>query len=111
MTDGESPDNELPGSRHLTYQQQMKYCNRATCTRCRSGTPSHGPYWYASWREGGRVRSRYLGKQTPPGYMAMPESQRTPAAAPIGPRKQPPLRIQTLGRLAVWCGTEPVPEK
>ena len=68
MTDEEMPDSGLPSGRHITYQQRMKYCSRSTCKACRAGTPSHGPYWYASWREDGRVRSRYLGKQAPSGY-------------------------------------------
>jgi CheY-like chemotaxis protein len=28
---------------------------------------SHGPYWYAVWREGKRTRSRYIGKTLPDG--------------------------------------------
>jgi hypothetical protein len=25
----------------------------------------HGPYWYAYWREGPKVRKKYLGKTRP----------------------------------------------
>jgi hypothetical protein len=25
----------------------------------------HGPYWYAYWKENGRTRSRYIGKEPP----------------------------------------------
>jgi hypothetical protein len=32
-------------------------CGKAGCTRC-----PHGPYWYAYWTEGGRRRSRYVGR-------------------------------------------------
>jgi len=32
-------------------------CGKEACTKC-----PHGPYWYAYWREGGRRRSRYVGK-------------------------------------------------
>ena len=45
----------------LTYRQEAVRCGRASCTRC-----PHGPYWYAYWREGGRLRSRYIGKDLPP---------------------------------------------
>ncbi|MBI4259593.1 MAG: hypothetical protein HY658_03410 [Actinobacteria bacterium] len=44
----------------VSYRQQMVRCGRKACTRC-----PHGPYWYAYWREGGRVRSRYIGKTLP----------------------------------------------
>jgi hypothetical protein len=41
----------------VSYRQQYVRCGKAGCTRC-----PHGPYWYASWREGAKVRSRYIGK-------------------------------------------------
>lgn len=44
----------------VTFRQEMVRCGRATCRRC-----PHGPYWYAYWRERGRLRSRYIGKQLP----------------------------------------------
>ncbi len=34
------------------------------CGKKCSGCP-HGPYWYAYWWEGGRQRSRYVGKELP----------------------------------------------
>jgi hypothetical protein len=40
----------------VTYQLERVYCGKA----CR-GCP-HGPYWYAYYRSGGRVVSRYIGK-------------------------------------------------
>ncbi len=46
---------------HLTYQTQYRKCGKASCGTCRDGQ-GHGPYWYAYWREGGRLRSRYIGK-------------------------------------------------
>ena len=49
------------GSRRETYRQQLVRCGKAGCTRC-----PHGPYWYAYWREDGRLRSRYLGRTEPP---------------------------------------------
>jgi hypothetical protein len=44
----------------VTYRQERVRCGKEACTRC-----PHGPYWYAYWREGGRVRSRYIGKDLP----------------------------------------------
>jgi len=104
-------DRDWTDNRHLTYQQRMKYCYRTTCKGCRSGIPSHGPYWYVSWREGGRVRSRYLGKQAPPGYTLPPESQAVPLITPSLPPQQPPLHVQTLGRFKVWRGGDPIPDQ
>ena len=46
----------VPEGRKVTYRLEEVRCGKATCTRC-----PHGPYWYAYWREDGRVRSRYLG--------------------------------------------------
>jgi hypothetical protein len=42
------------------YRLQSVRCGKRGCTRC-----PHGPYWYAYWREGGRVRTRYIGKDLP----------------------------------------------
>lgn len=46
----------------ITYRQEHVRCGKKGCTRC-----PHGPYWYAYWREGGRLRSRYIGKTLPEG--------------------------------------------
>jgi hypothetical protein len=51
-----------PARGKVTFRQERVRCGRATCTKC-----PHGPYWYAYWREGGKLRSRYIGKQLPPG--------------------------------------------
>ena len=47
-----------PGPSKVTYRQEHVRCGRENCSRC-----PHGPYWYAYWREDGRMRSRYIGKQ------------------------------------------------
>ncbi len=49
-----------PARGKVTYRQERVRCGRASCTKC-----PHGPYWYAYWRENGRLRSRYVGKQLP----------------------------------------------
>lgn len=41
----------------VRLRQQMVKCGKESCTKC-----PHGPYWYATWREAGRRRSRYIGK-------------------------------------------------
>jgi hypothetical protein len=44
----------------VTYRLEMVSCGK--CAKCKEHGPSHGPYWYAYWKEGGRTRSRYLGR-------------------------------------------------
>ena len=60
----EGPDfeqHEPAGTKpSVTYRQQQVRCGKRGCTRC-----PHGPYWYAYWREDGRLRSRYIGKTLP----------------------------------------------
>ncbi len=95
----------------ITYRQQYRRCGKATCSRCADGGHGHGPYWYAFWWEGGRTRSRYLGKHAPANVAGAP----APSAATTGQDSAPaavdvaPLRVQTLGGFAVWRGEEPIP--
>lgn len=56
--DFEPPQGRARGK--VSYRQEHVRCGKERCTRC-----PHGPYWYAYWREGGRVRSRYIGKHPP----------------------------------------------
>ena len=105
----------------VRYRQQWVRCGKPNCQRCLDG-PSHGPYWYAVWREGTKTRTRYVGKTLPPGlhedmYAAeapSPEiSNRAPVpkeAAPTLARAAPGiLRIWTLGRFMVERDGVPIP--
>lgn len=42
-------------------RREYRRCGKPNCERCREG-PGHGPYLYAVWREGRRVRRKYLGR-------------------------------------------------
>jgi len=55
---------DIPSDQHITYQLQYRKCGKASCSTCRNGQ-GHGPYWYAYWREGARLRSGYVGKIHP----------------------------------------------
>jgi hypothetical protein len=44
----------------VTYRQELVRCGKPGCTKC-----PHGPYWYAYYREDGRLRSRYIGRDLP----------------------------------------------
>jgi len=43
----------------VSYRQASVRCGK-DCAAC-----PHGPYWYAHWREGGRARSLYIGRELP----------------------------------------------
>lgn len=55
---------EIPNDQYITYQLQHRKCGKPSCSTCRTGQ-GHGPYWYAYWREGSRLRSKYIGKAQP----------------------------------------------
>ena len=50
------------GPGKVSYRLEPVMCGKPGCTKC-----PHGPYWYAYWREDGRVKSRYIGRNLPPG--------------------------------------------
>ena len=81
---------KIPTDQHITYQLQFRKCGKASCSTCRNGQ-GHGPYWYAYWREGPRLRSGYVGKSRPdaqkPGDIvaaaAAAAAVPTPVATPV----------------------------
>ncbi len=50
---------------NVTYHQQVSYCGKPRCRKCREGV-GHGPYWYAYRTENGRTIRTYIGKELPP---------------------------------------------
>lgn len=51
-----------PSVGKVSYRLESVHCGKPGCTKC-----PHGPYWYAYWREDGKVRSRYIGREVPDG--------------------------------------------
>ena len=47
----------VPGN--ATYRREMVRCGKKSCAKL------HGPYWYAYWKQGSRLRKRYIGKHLP----------------------------------------------
>ncbi len=45
-----------------TYRRELVRCGKERCKKCAKG-PAHGPYWYHYFRHGGRLTSRYVGKE------------------------------------------------
>lgn len=50
---------------HKTYRLERVRCGSKNC-KCAGGI-LHGPYWYAYWTEGGKLKSQYIGKKLPKG--------------------------------------------
>lgn len=44
----------------VTYRLESVKCGKQGCRTC-----PHGPYWYAYFREGDKLRSRYIGRELP----------------------------------------------
>jgi Family of unknown function (DUF6788) len=47
--------------------KQYMFCGKASCACHRDPQKKHGPYYYLSYKEGGKSRYKYLGKATSPG--------------------------------------------
>ena len=63
---------EPEGAGNVGYRLEHVRCGKRGCRTC-----PHGPYWYAYWREGGKLRTRYIGKSLPEGIE--PPSRKEPA--------------------------------
>lgn len=48
------------GDPEVTYRLESVRCGKPGCRSC-----PHGPYWYAYYRDGGKLRSRYIGRELP----------------------------------------------
>src|SRR5579885_3469242 len=109
---------ELPPGVKATYRLQYRRCGKPGCSACGQGGQGHGPYWYAYWSEGGRMRPCYLGKDLP-AEMRTPVSDVPPRHESGAPTSvatvlgdvvtSDALRVQTLGGFAVWRGDTPIP--
>src|SRR6266487_5474470 len=48
----------------ITYHQQVSYCGKTRCKKCREGV-GHGPYCYAYKTFDGHTTRTYIGKDLP----------------------------------------------
>src|SRR5262249_55548687 len=97
-----------------TYHQQVTYCGKPRCRKCREGI-GHGPYWYAYQIVNGQTTRTYIGKNLPPGVMVTEEVKPIVTGEPAMPRKNsssapppvpvPLLRVFTLGQLRLERST------
>jgi hypothetical protein len=45
------------------YQLERVRCGKVGCKCAGENGELHGPYWYTYWRNEGKLKSRYVGKQ------------------------------------------------
>jgi predicted ATPase/DNA-binding SARP family transcriptional activator/uncharacterized protein HemY len=110
----------LPSDVAISYSQEYRRCGKAGCAQCSIGGHGHGPYWYASWKENGKRKRRYLGRNVSsditlkvgvPNAEAPFESERQSASLTSdNVQTALPLRIQALGAFAVWVFGERIPD-
>lgn len=84
----------------ITYHQQVSYCGKPRCRKCREGA-GHGPYWYAYQTVNGRTTRSYVGKHLPADVLAAQEAAKAQASSPTSPLvdlSAVSLRIHTLGQ-------------
>lgn len=67
--DGEAvvaKEREVVETQHVDdrlYQLERVRCGKVGCKCAGKDGELHGPYWYAYWRENGKLKSRYVGKR------------------------------------------------
>ena len=81
----------------VSYHQQVSYCGKPRCKRCREGV-GHGPYWYSYQTVDGRTTRTYVGKHLPPEAQAAMGVAKQPPTAQEAEREQSTLRIYVLGQ-------------
>jgi hypothetical protein len=57
VSHGETPPPDEIELGSVTYRLEEVKCGKPGCQSC-----PHGPYWYAYYREGNRLRSHYIGR-------------------------------------------------
>jgi DNA-binding SARP family transcriptional activator len=80
----------LNSNSKITYHQQVSYCGKPRCRKCREGK-GHGPYWYAYQTINGHTTRTYIGKNLPPGVQVMQESVPVNRAERVPPSTLPNL--------------------
>ena len=60
----EKPKGDDVMNGKVTYRQQVSFCGKPRCRKCRDGI-GHGPYWYAYQVVDGHTVRTYIGKHLP----------------------------------------------
>ena len=76
--DGPVAAHEDGALARVSYRQEHVRCGKEGCGAC-----PHGPYWYAYWKQDGRTRKQYIGRQLPgePLEPVVPDRQPGPRRA------------------------------
>src|SRR5450755_4135234 len=92
----------------VTYHQQVSYCGKPRCKKCREGT-GHGPYWYSYQTVDGRTSRTYVGKNLPAEALAAIEGLQPPAPVYQSELEQEKatIRIYTLGQFRLERRSSP----
>ncbi len=92
----------------VTYHQQVSYCGKPRCKKCREGT-GHGPYWYSYQTVDGRTTRTYVGKNLPAEALASIEGLQPPSPVYQSELEQEKatIRIYTLGQFRLERRTSP----
>jgi tetratricopeptide (TPR) repeat protein len=89
----------MQGQGKTTYHQQVTYCGKPRCRKCREGI-GHGPYWYAYRIVNGQTTRTYIGKNLPPDAMALMDVKPTnigePAMSGKASLSTPPIAVPLL---------------
>src|ERR1700716_2160209 len=81
----------------ITYHQQVSYCGKPRCKRCREGI-GHGPYLYAYQTVDGRTTRSYVGKHLPPDVAATMLGDQQASTIQASERGKSVIRVYTLGQ-------------
>lgn len=68
----------IPVTANVSIVLQKANCRKDTCKNCVSG-PSHGPYYYAYWKQDGRTLCQYIGKELPERFRSKVDSSVQPS--------------------------------
>jgi hypothetical protein len=66
----------VENGQRYSWQRQFRKCAKQ-CRTCQEQS-GHGPYWYKYWREGGKVKSEYVGKRIPTGTKFLEGEEEAP---------------------------------
>ncbi len=85
----------------ITYHQQVSYCGKPRCRRCREGT-GHGPYWYAYQTVNGRTVRTYVGKELPIALQAQATGVTEESSEVLSPETESAVvRLYVLGQFTL----------
>ena len=90
---------QVPQKFTVTYREEYVKCGKPNCSKCTQGK-GHGPYHYAYWREGSKIRKRYIGKKFKalrelPGFQNLTSEQ-------LAPEGQDKIRLHIRNTLLKW---------